>query len=320
MPEVERMEFAVIGAGTAGLVAGMYAGRQTLKTVVFEHKLPGGLGLLAGEVENYPGFLKISGPDLMQKLLEHAEASGAVVKSGVAVKKIEKKTDTSFIITTEGDGDKVYEAKAILITTGGDHRKLGVPGEERLAGLGVSYCAICDGFFFKKKRVIVVGGGNSAVDAAVYLADLCTEVYLSYRGDKFNRPEPVLVQRLEKSKVKVLFNTDVLAVQGTEKVSGVKLKNNKDGTEQVVEVDGVFVEIGSVPATELAKSLGCEIKGNYIHLADRDDPVTNVPGVYAAGDVTGGIKQFVTGAGDGCRAAIRAYNYIRGAEVSETWK
>lgn len=301
-------DFIVIGGGCSGLSAGMYATRLGLKTLVFA-ELPGGLITTTHLVENWPGIISISGPDLAMSLYSHAEASGAEIKNEI-VSKIEKLPDANgfpqFKITTSS-GE--YISKTVLIATGTKHKHLGVPGEKEFENKGVSYCALCDGAFFKNKVVGVVGGGDSAAKEAIFLSEHASKVYLIVRKDIL-RAEPLNAKRIEQNpKVEILFNTEVESISGTKSMEKVKFKDGAgtmSGKE--LEMQGIFMAIGQDPQTELAKDLGVELNAKREIIINRRSE-TNIRGVFAAGDCCDSdFKQAITGSAEAVTASYHAFH------------
>ncbi len=291
-------ELAVIGAGPAGYSAGIYAGRSGIKTVIFDKSGGGGLAMLSPNIENYAGFESISGTELMEKMKQHA-SKYADIHFYEDVKKIAKSEDTLNVETSE---DK-YTVGAILFSTGTEHRKLAVPGEAELQGKGVSYCATCDGFFFKDKKVAVIGGGNSALIEAIFLKQIgCEEVYLIHRRDEL-RAEKTYEEEAREKQVQILFNKIVEKINGEEKVEYLDLKDTINNEKSKLEVDGVFISIGEIPQNELAKQLGVKLdeKG---YITTDEQQRTSVKGVYAAGDITGGLRQVITACAEGAISAL----------------
>lgn len=301
-----KYDFLIIGGGCAGLGSAVYAARFGMKTAIIADML-GGLITTTHLVENYPGFTSLSGFQLAQNLIEHAKAVGAEIIPK-RVTEIEKNGDT-FMVKCN---DEIYEAKSILLATGTKHRKLNVPGEKELANKGVSYCATCDGPFFRNKTVGIVGGGDSAVKESLLLAELCSKVYIIYRGKEV-RPEPINKQRMEaKNNIEVLTETEIEEIIGSEKLEKVKFKN---GNELVL--DGLFIEIGGDPQTELAKTLGVALNERGEIIIDKESK-TNIDGVFSAGDCTNtSWKQAIVGVGEGTYAAYSAYNYIQTLEAKK---
>lgn len=291
-------ELAIIGAGPAGYSAGIYAGRAGIKTVLFDKSGGGGLAMLSPDIENYAGFESISGTDLMEKMKNHA-SKYAELKFYEDVKDI-KKNDEDFVIETSNGK---YDVGAVLLCTGSEHRKLSAPGEAELMGKGVSYCATCDGFFFKGKTVAVIGGGNSALIEAIFLKQIgCKDVYLIHRRDTLRAEEAYEKEATEKQ-VNILFNKVVEKINGEEKVAYLDLKDTKDDKKSKLEVDGVFISIGEIPQNNLAKSLGVKLDDRGYIVTDKQQR-TNIKGVYAAGDITVGLKQVITACADGAVAAL----------------
>lgn len=297
-------DVAIVGAGPAGLTAAIYCARYGLKTIIFEDPTNISQLAIAPFIENYPGF-EGSGFDLIKKMKEQALKFGATHKFEKVVDI--KKNGEKFIIKTD---KSEYEAKAIILATGGKHKELGVEGEKEFRGRGVSYCAVCDGFFFKGKKVIVVGGGNSALVEAMYLKDLGCDVTVVHRRDKFKADEIIQRQFYEKN-IPVLWNTVVEKIVGTNKVEKVILRNVKTGEKSEMEVNGVFIAIGIEPQTELALKLGVELDSEGYIKVDRNQ-ATNVEGVFAAGDCCNNpLKQVITACGDGAIAAYSAYQFLK---------
>ena len=304
---METYDLVVIGAGAAGLSAGIYGVRSGLKTVVLEEKLAGGTMADAPWVENYPGFENINGTELAQKIVAHAKSAGVKISEFERVTKMKLKDERKIVETDKGS----YEAKTVIIASGSEYRRLGVPGEKELRGRGVSYCGLCDGPFFKNKRVLVVGGGNSALMTALYLAHIGCDVKLAHRRDAF-RAEDALVQSLAATKsIDVLWNTEVKEIVGEKMVRAVRVVNNKTGETKELSLEGVFIQVGEVPNSAQAKEAGVSLdERNYVVIDGLQH--TNVEGVFAAGDVTNHpVKQIGTAVGQGITAAIEAYVYVR---------
>jgi thioredoxin reductase (NADPH) len=304
---MESWDLIIIGAGAAGLAAGIYGARSGLKTLILEEKMAGGTTADAPIVENYPGFEKISGIELAQKMISHCRKTGVSIREFENVLSLDLKGEKKIVKTNKA----TYEAKAVIVTSGSHYRELGVPGEKEFRGRGVSYCGICDGPLFKGKRVLVVGGGNSAVITALYVADLASEVKIAHRRETF-RAEEALVKALKgKSNVEILWNTEVKEIKGEKLVNKVALFNNKTGGTKELPVDGVFVQVGEAPNSQIAKEAGVEVDDHGYILVDIRQR-TNIIGVYAAGDVTNHpVKQVGTAVGQGITAALEAYGYIR---------
>ena len=295
----------ILGGGPAGLTAAIYAGRYNLKTLVVAASM-GGTVNSAGEIENWPGFMG-SGADLMKSVREQAEKFGAEFLES-AVEKVEKEKD-GFVLHL---GDETVRGKSLIVALGTEHRQLNIPGEKEFLGKGVSYCATCDGNFFRDKTVAVIGGANSAAKAALYLSDICKKVYVVYRKHEM-RCEPVNLDRVEEAKnVEIIYNTKPVEIVGEVKVTGLKLESSigKKLKNDLIAVDGVFIEIGSTPITQIIEGLGVELDKGYIKV-DKEGR-TNVAGLFAAGDGTNNpFKQAITAAADGSLAAKAAYNFVR---------
>jgi len=291
-------ELAIIGAGPAGYSAGIYAGRSGIKTAIFDKSGGGGLAMLSPDIKNYAGFESISGTELMEKMKNHA-SKYVDINFYEDVKKIEKSGNKFIIETSNGK----HAVGAVILSTGTEHRKLNVPGEEELTGKGVSYCATCDGFFFKGKKVAVAGGGNSALIEAVFLKQIgCKEVSLIHRRDEL-RAENAYEDDAREKQVKIFFNKVIEKVNGEEKVEYLDLKDTVTNEKSELKVDGVFISIGEIPQNELAKSLGVKLDDRGYIITDKQQR-TNIKGVYAAGDITGGLRQVITACSEGAIAAL----------------
>ncbi len=307
----------IIGSGPAGYTAAVYAARAMLEPVLIQGIEPGGQLTITTDVENYPGFADpIQGPWLMEQMKAQAENVGTTLVSDVITG-----VDLSRRpFTLESDSGTTYTCDSLIISTGAKAKWLGLPGEQKFQGFGVSACATCDGFFYRDREVIVVGGGNTAVEEALFLTNFASKVTVIHRRDEF-RAERILQDRLFKNpKVEVLWNTVLEDVTGKDmppSVTGVKLRNTL--TDEVTEkdVDGVFVAIGHAPATELFEGQLEMKQGGYLVTAP-DSTATSIPGVYAAGDVTDDIyRQAVTAAGMGCMAALDAERFLATEEIAE---
>lgn len=304
---MEKLELIIIGAGAAGLAAGIYAVRSGLKTLVLEEKMAGGTTADAPMVENYLGLQSISGIELAHKMFAHAKSTGVNVKEFERVESLDLKGESKIVKTHKA----TYEANAVIIASGSYYRTLGVPGEKEFRGKGVSYCGICDGPFFKKKRVLVVGGGNSAVITALYLAHLASEAKIAHRREAF-RAEDALVQELKALKnTEIFWNTEVKEIAGEKVVKKVVLLDKRSGQIRELLVDGVFVQVGESPNSQVAKEAGVVVDADGYIIIDAMQH-TNIAGVYAAGDVSNHpVKQVGTAVGQGITAALEAYGFIR---------
>ena len=291
-------ELAIIGGGAAGYTAGIYAIRSGIKAVIFEKSFGGGLANVSPKIENYPGFESISGMDLMDKMKKHVE-NYTDVHFNEEVNKIEKLKDKFKIITDK----ETYNVSAIILCTGTEYRKLKAPGEKELTGKGVSYCATCDGFFFKGKKVAVVGGGNTALIESIFLKQIgCEEVFVIHRRDTLRAEDAYKNEAVEKG-VKIIYDTHVETINGDQNVSFLELHNVKTKEKSKLEVDGVFISIGEEPQNHFAKELGVKLDERGFIVVDKEQR-TNVKGVLAAGDITGGLRQVVTACAEGAIAAL----------------
>ena len=297
----------IIGSGTAGLTAALYAARANLRPLVVEGLDAGGQLMLTTDVENFPGFPSgIMGPDLMSAMRTQAERFGAEFRRG-NVTAVDL-TAPPFTITSE---DGTVEARTIIVSTGASAKLLGLPSERALMGHGVSTCATCDGFFFRNRPIAVVGGGDSALEEAIFLTRFASEVTLIHRRDTFRASKIMQDKAKANPKIKIEWNTEVLDVRDPTagSLSSLRLRNNKTGVERDLAVDGLFVAIGHTPNTALFKGqLDMDDTG---YLVTRDGAKTNVPGVFACGDVQDRVyRQAITAAGSGCMAAIDAERYL----------
>lgn len=300
----------IVGSGPAGYTAGTYLGRSEYKPFMIAGALtPGGQLVNTTTVENFPGFPEgVLGPDLMDKMRDQAEKFGTELEYDDVVSA--DLTGSIKKITT--DSGEEYTAKAVILTTGSEYRKLGIPGEEELSGHGVSYCATCDGFFFKDKKIVVIGGGDSAMEEANFLTRYGSSVTLIHRREEF-RASKILVDRVKANpKINLVLNTVVTEITGDEAngVTGLNLKNTVDSTTSTLDADGVFIAIGYTPRTEFLQGQVALDEDGYI-LTDGATTKTNLPGVFAAGDVIDRVyRQAISAAGMGCRAAIDAQTYL----------
>lgn len=310
MSEAKHSNLLIIGSGPAGYTAAIYAARASLKPTIVTGMQAGGQLTITTDVENYPGFADaVQGPELMEAMRQQAENVGTDIIYDLITEVDLSATPKRAI----GDSGTIYTADTIVIATGAQAKWLGIPSEEKFNGYGVSACATCDGFFYRGKEVVVIGGGNTAVEEALYLSNICSKVTLLHRRDAL-RSEKILQDRLFSTKnIEVKWNTVLDEVLGTEEplgVTGVRVKNVETGDTQEINVHGVFVAIGHTPSTELFKGqLPMDDEGYLIKKPDSTQ--TDIPGVYAAGDVTDKIyRQAVTAAGMGCMAALEAEKYI----------
>ncbi len=302
----ETLDLVIIGGGPAGLTAYLYAARARLNCVLVEKLSPGGQVLVTDLVENYPGFPEpLSGFELMDRFLAQVKKLGLQTINGEVVR-LETEGDLKKIVFSDG---RVLETRAVIIATGARPNRLGVPGEKELTGKGVSYCATCDGPFFRDQEVAVVGGGNTAVQEAIFLTRFAKRVYLIHRRDQL-RAQKILQERaLANEKITIFWNRVVEEILGQDQVEGVRLRNVKTGEEETLKVQGVFIFVGISPQSEFVKGLlPLDEKGFIITDCEMR---TEVPGVFAAGDVRSkACRQIVTAAGDGATAAYMAEHYL----------
>lgn len=312
MSEQKIYDVIIAGAGPAGMTAAVYTSRANMSTLMLERGIPGGQMANTEEIENYPGFTSILGPDLSTKMFEHAQQFGAEYAYG-EIKEVRDEAPYKRVITS----DKEYLAKSVIIATGAEHRLLGVPGEKELSGRGVSYCAVCDGAFFRNKELVVVGGGDSAVEEAVFLTRFASKVTIIHRRDQFRAQKILQKRAFENEKIEVIWDTAVKEIRGEGKVQSVLLENNKTGEQREFATDGVFIYVGMDPLTESVRSLGITNDAGYV-LTD-EKMHTKVKGVFAAGDVREKmLRQVVTATGDGSIAAQSAQHYVE--ELNEALK
>lgn len=308
----------IIGLGCAGYTAAIYTARYKLKTLIVGQE-EGGMGMTAAEVGNWPGDIEVKGPELMERMKAHALSFDTVTLKVAYVEKIEP-IKGGFKATMSGG--ETAEARTVIFAMGSNKRHLGIPGEDRLSGKGVTYCATCDAFFYKGKDVAVIGGGDSAVEGAAIAAQVARKVYLVHRRNEF-KAEPYWVDRVKaKENITLVLERNAIEVLGDKKVEALKLDQPFDpstgsgqGGSDQIKVDGVFIEVGSNPATDLAKQLGCELDGRGF-LSVKVNQSTTVQGVFGAGDVTNAsnyFAQFATAAGEGAVAANSVFNYLQGA-------
>lgn len=298
-------DLAILGAGPAGICAAIYATRAKLNTIWLDKKfVQGGQIVDTYEVDNYPGLPGITGLDLGEAMAGHAKKLG-MKPQREPVRSIEAEQGIKVIRTKKNE----YRAKAVIIACGATHRHLGIPGEEELSGMGVSYCATCDAAFFQDRTVVVVGGGNVAVEDAILLSRTCKKVYLVHRRDEL-RAEKILQECLFACKnVELIWDSIPLSIEGTDKVEALKIQNKKTQEESFIETDGVFIAVGIVPGTEKFKDLVKLDEAGYIVAGE--DGITSEPGIFAAGDIrTKNLRQVVTAVADGANAVASAQRYL----------
>lgn len=305
MTEEKIYDVIIIGAGPAGMTSAVYTSRANLSTLMIERGMPGGQMANTEEVENYPGFDHILGPELSTKMFEHAKKFGAEYAYGDVKEVIDGKE-----YKTVNAGSKSYKGRTVIISSGAEYKKIGVPGEKELGGRGVSYCAVCDGAFFKNKELVVVGGGDSAVEEGVYLTRFASKVTIVHRRDEL-RAQKILQQRaFDNDKIDFIWSNTVKEINEKDgKVGSVTLVSTKDGEEQEFKTDGVFIYVGMLPLTKPFLNLGITNDMGYIETNERME--TKVPGIFAAGDIREKtLRQIVTATGDGSIAAQSAQHYI----------
>ncbi len=295
-------DVCIVGAGPAGMTAAIYAVRKALSVLLLESKGTGGYLALAPWVENYPGVEKVSGMELAERMKKQLDYFKIKVTMGTAVGV--SRTKTGFKIKTT---DSEYESKTVILTTGCDYAKLGIPGEDEFLGKGVSYCATCDGPLFSGRKIAVIGGGNTALSAAIMMCDIASEVYLVNRRTELRGDESLQNRLGEAKKLLGYMPTRIL---GERFVTGIELEDTKTKKKTILPLDGVFINIGAVPSSDIARAMGAEldVKGS---IKTETNGATNIPGLFAAGDVTGGIKQIIVAAAQGAMAATGAHDYIK---------
>ncbi|MGE5704796.1 MAG: thioredoxin-disulfide reductase [Clostridia bacterium] len=304
MSDQKVYDVIIVGAGPAGMTAAVYTSRANMSTLMIERGIPGGQMANTEEIENYPGFASILGPDLSTKMFEHAQHFGAEYAYG-DIKEIRNDEPFKTVVA----GDKEYKGKAVIVATGAEHRLLGVPGEKELSGRGVSYCAVCDGAFFRNKELVVVGGGDSAVEEAVFLTRFATKVTIIHRRDQFRAQKILQKRAMENEKIEVIWNAVVKEIRGENVVNSVLIQDTVTGEEREYPTNGAFIYVGMDPLSASVSGLGITNEAGYI-LTD-EDMKTSVPGIFAAGDVRDKmLRQVVTATGDGSIAAQSAQHYV----------
>lgn len=295
----------IIGAGPAGMTAALYAARSNLKVALLERGIPGGQMNNTADIENYPGYANISGPELAEKMFEPLENLGVEHLFGL-VEKIEDRGGFKEIITE----DERFETKTVIIASGANHRHLGVPGEEDYNSRGVSYCAVCDGAFFRDEDLLVVGGGDSAVEEAIFLTRFAKSVTIVHRRDELRAQKVLQDRAFANEKIRFVWDSVVESIHGDErKVTGVTFKNVKTGETSRADFGGIFIYVGLDPVSEFAKGLGITDEASWI-LTDHQMK-TSVAGIYAVGDVRQkDLRQITTAVGDGAIASQEAYKYL----------
>jgi len=304
----EIFDLVIIGGGPAGITAGIYAGRQKMKTLLMTKEYGGQMARKATEICNYPGFEKCTGPELIEKFVSHLQQQESVQIDFIQAEKVEKEGQTFIITTTD---NKKIQGKSVIIATGADPRPLEAEGEKEFIGKGVGYCVTCDGPLFKNKEIAIVGGGNAGFEAALFMTNYATKIYIlefgaNVKADQINQNEAK-----KSDKIEIITNASVKKIQGSTMVESLIYENNTSRERKTLNVQGVFIEIGTQPATSLAKGLVDFTKRDEIIVAT-ETFATKTPGLFAAGDCNSGpYKQIVTAAGEGCKASLAAYDYLR---------
>ena len=311
--EEKIYDVIIIGAGPAGMTAAVYTSRANLSTLMIERGIPGGQMANTEDVENYPGFESILGPELSNKMFEHAKKFGAEYAYGDIKEIVDGKE-----YKTVKAGSKEFKARAIVISAGAEYKKIGVPGEKELGGRGVSYCAVCDGAFFKNKELVVVGGGDSAVEEGVYLTRFASKVTIVHRRDKLRAQSILQARAFDNEKIDFKWNKTVKEIHEEHgKVGRLTLVDTVTGEEEEFKADGVFIYIGMLPLSKPFENLGITNEEGYIETNDQME--TKVPGIFAAGDIREkSLRQIVTATGDGSIAAQSVQHYVE--ELQETLK
>jgi thioredoxin reductase (NADPH) len=304
---MKKWDLIIIGGGVSGLTSGIYAARSGLKTLIIEEKMAGGTPINTALIENYPGFQSINGIELAQRFKQHCLHEGARINELEKVLSLDLVGEEKIVKSS----NKTYRTKAIIIASGSYYRQINVPGEKKFLGKGVSYCGICDGPLFKGKKVIIVGGGNSALTTSLYLANLATKVIIVHRRDQFRADKCFTSQLSGKQNIKVIWNNEIKEICGEEIVKKIIVYNNKTSETREINCDGIFIQVGMKPNSQIAKDAGVKVdENNYIKIDQLCH--TNIEGIYAAGDVVNHpIKQIGVAVGQGITATLEAYGYIQ---------
>lgn len=305
---MEKYDIIIIGAGPGGLTAGIYAGRQGTKTLILDKEFAGGVGREVPEMENYPGFDLISGLALIEKMKAQCEKNVEIHEfEGVNTVLEVDGDEYNFEVQTEKES---YLTKTIIIATGSEHQHLNVPGEAEFKGLGVSYCATCDGLFFQNRDIVMVGGGNTALQEAIFLSNLGCNVTIIHRRDEF-RAQKILQEKIKEKGIKTIMDSTVKSINGKQVVESITVENVKTGDLCEYPTDAVFISVGYKPHTKIAEELGIDLDETNHIITDKWQK-TNKKYVYSVGDVCGGLKQWVVACGEGALAATSAYKDIEG--------
>ncbi|HET8810063.1 MAG TPA: thioredoxin-disulfide reductase [Flavobacteriaceae bacterium] len=315
--EIERIKCLIIGSGPAGYTAAIYAARADLKPVMYTGMEPGGQLTTTTEVDNFPGYPEgIDGPTMMVQLQQQAERFGTQVRIGMATQ-VEFGKEPGDIHRVCIDNADWVEAETVIISTGATAKYLGLPSEQRLRGGGVSACAVCDGFFYKNQEVAIVGGGDTAAEEATYLANICKKVTMLVRKDEMRASKAMQHRVTETKNIDLRYNTEIDEVLGDQVVEGLRMVNNQTGEKETIEITGLFIAIGHKPNTDIFKDVMDMDDAGYL-ITKGKSTKTNIPGVFASGDVQDKeYRQAVTAAGTGCMAALDAERYLASVESVE---
>jgi thioredoxin reductase (NADPH) len=310
MSDQKVYDVIIAGAGPAGMTAALYTSRARMTTLMIEKGIPGGQMAKTEDIENYPGIGHILGPDLSNKMFEHASHFGTEFVRG-DIKNIRDSNPFKTVVID----DKEYKTKSVIVATGAEHRYLGVTGEKKLSGFGVSYCAVCDGAFFADQELVVVGGGDSAVEEAVFLTRFAKKVTIVHRRDQLRAQKIIQKRALENDKIDFIWNHTVKEIRGDQFVTGVLLEDTLTGEQREFSCNGVFIYIGMDPLSSCVKGLGITNNNGYILVDDKMK--TNVEGIFSAGDVNEKmLRQIITATGDGSIAAQSAQQYVEQLDES----
>lgn len=308
MSSEKSYDVIIVGAGPAGMTSAIYASRARMNTLMIEKDSPGGQMTKTEEIENYPGYETILGPDLSHKMFEHSKKFDADYVRGDI-----KEIIDGYPLKTVVLKDKAYQAKSIIVATGAKHRCMGIPGESEFSGYGVSYCAVCDGAFFDEQELVVVGGGDSAVEEAMFLTRFASKVTIIHRRDELRAQKIIQKRAFENEKVNFIWNHTVEEVVGDGFVNGVLIKDRYSGETSVFPCNGIFIYIGMDPHTDCVKNLGITNEKGYIEVDE--DMKTAVRGIFSVGDVNEKmLRQVITATGDGSIAALSAQQYVENLE------
>ncbi|MDD3984367.1 MAG: thioredoxin-disulfide reductase [Methanobacterium sp.] len=301
---MEDYDVIIIGAGPAGLTAGIYAGREDLKALIIDKGIKGGNVNMAPVIGNFPGYKSITGLELLNNIGKQAEKY-INIQEYEKIVEIQKNTNKITLTTNKNN----YRTKSVIICSGTTYRKLGVPGEDNYIGKGISYCSICDGMLFKGREVLVIGGGNSAISHALHLKDIGVNVKLVHRRDEL-RAQKYLQDKIEEEKIPIIWNTVVKEIKGDIFLKSVILQNRETNIEEEMEISGLFLAVGEKPNSDIATGIGVNIDEMGYIITDKNQK-TNIKNVYAAGDITGGVKQLVVACGEGAVAAVNVYEELK---------